>query len=99
MTNSQKSTLLRVRLAAVSAILVSATAGTLITATGCGKTRNAAAAPSPLEVQVAEVQQKDVPVYKEWIGTLDGFVNADIKAQVSGYLIRQTYTEGSFVRS
>jgi RND family efflux transporter MFP subunit len=98
MTNSQKSTLLRVRLA-VSAILVSATAGTLITATGCGKTRNAAAAPSPLEVTVAQVQQKDVPVYKEWIGTLDGFVNADIKAQVSGYLIKQTYTEGSFVRS
>src|SRR6266481_3731024 len=98
MTNSQKSTLLRVRLAAVSAILVSATAGTLITA-GCGKTRNAAAAPSPLEVTVAEVQQKDVPVYKEWIGTLDGFVNADIKAQVSGYLIKQAYTEGSFVKT
>jgi membrane fusion protein (multidrug efflux system) len=43
--------------------------------------------------------QKDVPIYKEWIGTLDGFVNADIKAQVSGYLTEQAYTEGTFVKS
>jgi len=42
--------------------------------------------------------QKDVPIYSEWIGTLDGLVNADIKAQVSGYLLRQAYTEGSFVQ-
>jgi membrane fusion protein (multidrug efflux system) len=47
---------------------------------------------------VVEVQQKDVPIYGEWIGTLDGLVNADIKAQVSGYLLKQGYTEGSFVR-
>jgi len=46
---------------------------------------------------VATVEQKDVPIYSEWIGTLDGFVNADIKAQVSGYLLKQDYTEGSFV--
>jgi membrane fusion protein (multidrug efflux system) len=46
---------------------------------------------------VVEVQQKDVPIYGEWIGTLDGLVNADIKAQVSGYLLKQNYTEGSFV--
>jgi len=39
-----------------------------------------------------------VPIYGEWIGTLDGVVNADIKAQVTGYLDRQEYTEGSFVR-
>ena len=45
-----------------------------------------------------EVEQKDVPIYGEWIGTLDGLVNADIKAQVSGYLLKQDYTEGSFVR-
>ena len=38
------------------------------------------------------------PCNKEWIGTLDGFVNADIKAEVSGYLIKQAYTEGTFVR-
>jgi len=45
-----------------------------------------------------QVEQKDVPIYGEWIGTLDGMVNADIKAQVSGYLLKQEYTEGSFVR-
>ena len=44
------------------------------------------------------MEQKDVPVYGEWIGTLDGMVNAEIKAQVSGYLLSQHYTEGSLVR-
>src|SRR5580704_16767849 len=57
------------------------------------------AAPAPLDVQVVSVEQKDVPIYTEWIGTLDGLVNADIKAQVSGYLTRQAYTEGSFVKA
>jgi len=52
---------------------------------------------SPPEVAVVEVEQKDVPIYSEWIGTLDGLVNAEIKAQVSGYLLRKDYTEGSFV--
>jgi RND family efflux transporter MFP subunit len=52
----------------------------------------------PLEVEVAQVEQKDVPIYSEWIGTLDGMVNAEIKAQVSGYLLSKSYTEGSFVR-
>ena len=47
---------------------------------------------------MATAQQRDVPIYKEWIGTLDGLVNADIKAQVSGYLIQQAYKEGSFVK-
>jgi RND family efflux transporter MFP subunit len=58
---------------------------------------DAAAQPQPLEVEVATVEQKDVPIYQEWIGTLDGLVNADIKAEVSGYLIEQVYKEGSFV--
>ena len=66
--------------------------------TACGNATHVAAASRPLEVLVAEVQQKDVPVYREWIGTVDGFVNAEIKAQVSGYLVKQAYTEGSFVR-
>ncbi len=56
------------------------------------------AAPRPLDVEVARVEQRDVPVYSEWIGTTDGMVNADIKAQVTGYLLRQDYKEGSFVR-
>jgi membrane fusion protein, multidrug efflux system len=48
-------------------------------------------------VEVVQVIQKDVPVYREWIGTLDGMVNAEIKAQVTGYLLKQVYTEGSVV--
>jgi len=56
------------------------------------------AAPRPPDVEVVRVEQKDVPVYSEWIGTTEGMVNADIKAQVTGYLLRQNYQEGSFVR-
>jgi len=63
------------------------------------KTKGTAQAAAPLpEVAVAEVAQKDVPIYSEWIGTLDGMVNAEIKAQVTGYLLSKDYTEGSFVR-
>ncbi len=64
---------------------------------GCTSATSAPSAPPPLQVQVVEVEQKDVPIYREWIGTLDGFVNADIKAEVSGYLTQQAYTEGTFV--
>ena len=53
---------------------------------------------APANVQVALVEQRDVPVYGEWIGTLDGLVNADVRAQVTGYLLRQDYQEGAFVR-
>jgi len=53
---------------------------------------------TPPEVEVVTVEQKDVPIYSEWIGTLDGTVNADIKAQVTGYLLTKDYTEGSFVK-
>lgn len=56
------------------------------------------AAVKPLSVPVVHVEQKDVPIYSEWIGSTDGMVNADIKAQVSGYLLRQNYKEGSFVK-
>src|SRR5262245_6388184 len=49
-------------------------------------------------VEVVQVEQKDVPIYSEWIGTLDGMVNAVITAQVPGYLLRQLYREGSFVK-
>jgi RND family efflux transporter MFP subunit len=58
----------------------------------------AAAAPPPLEVEVVPVEQTNVPIYKEWIGTTDGMVNAEIKAQVTGYLLRQDFKEGSFVK-
>jgi RND family efflux transporter MFP subunit len=50
------------------------------------------------EVQTVQVTARDVPIYGEWIGTLDGLVNADVRAQVTGYLIRQAYQEGAFVR-
>jgi RND family efflux transporter MFP subunit len=61
------------------------------------KHASGAGAESPPDVMVAEVEQKDVPIYGEWIGTLDGFVNSDVRAQVTGYLVRQGYKEGAFV--
>ncbi len=73
-------------------------AGLFVAAAGCSHGTAGAAAPQPLEVKVVDAVQKDVPIYKEWIGTLDGLVNADIKAQVSGYLIEQAYKEGSFIK-
>jgi len=60
--------------------------------------KSVGAAPRPLDVEVVQVKQEDVPIYGEWIGTTDGLVNADIKGQVSGYLLRQDYQEGSFVK-
>jgi len=46
---------------------------------------------------VAQVEQRDVPIYREWIGTLEGYVNADVRGQVTGYLLRQDYKEGALV--
>src|SRR3989449_1264350 len=50
------------------------------------------------DVEVVQVEQKDVPIFGEWIGTLDGFTNADVRAQVTGYILRQGYQEGAFVK-
>jgi membrane fusion protein (multidrug efflux system) len=69
-----------------------------LVAAGCTSTTSAAGPSRPPEVQVAPVEQRDVPVCREWIGTLDGMVNAAIRAEVSGYLLSQDHTEGSFVR-
>ncbi|MEN6621018.1 MAG: efflux RND transporter periplasmic adaptor subunit [Smithella sp.] len=63
---------------------------------GCKK-KKPVTMPPPI-VEVAEVIQRDVPVKQEWIGTTDGFVNAVIRPQVTGYLIKQEYKEGDFVR-
>src|SRR5579862_786773 len=60
--------------------------------------RSQTKAPALPEVKVASVEQKDVPIYGEWIGTLAGQVNANVQAQVSGYLLKRDYQEGSFVR-
>jgi len=54
--------------------------------------------PSPPLVEVATVTRGDVPIYHEWIGTLDGLVNAQIRAQVAGYLLTQDYHEGDGVK-
>src|SRR5271165_1722619 len=64
---------------------------------GC-QNNSARPAPAPPVVEVVKVEQKDVPIYSELIGTLDGLVNADVRAQVSGYLQRQDYQEGAFVK-
>jgi RND family efflux transporter MFP subunit len=65
---------------------------------GCERRVVSAAPPQPPTVEVASVVQKDVPIEGEWVGTLEGYVNAQISPQVSGYLIRQDYQEGAFVR-
>src|SRR6202795_3436611 len=57
-----------------------------------------AQAGAPPDVEVVRVEQKDVPIFGEWIGTLDGLTNADVRAQVTGYLLRQGYQEGAFVK-
>src|SRR5207249_8442635 len=73
-------------------------ATTLLVSTGCSSATSSAKPPDPPEVEVVAVEQRDVPIYTEWIGTLSGQVNADIKAQVTGYLLTQNYKEGSYVR-
>lgn len=67
----------------------------LIPLFGCKKNEQLAAAPP--EVQVVAIEQRDVPVYRDWVGTLEGEVNATISAQVGGYLISRNYEEGSLV--
>ena len=64
---------------------------------GCGRGHAAMQLPTP-EVLVATPVQQDVPVHNEWVATLDGYVNAEIRPQVSGYIISQNYKEGSVVR-
>ena len=54
--------------------------------------------PRPPDVEVVQVEQRDVPIWKEWIGILEGLVNAQIKPQVTGYLLRQSYKDGAFVK-
>src|SRR5215467_7295511 len=62
---------------------------------GCKKEE--APPPPPPTVEVVTVTQKNVPIYREWVGTLAGDVNATISAQVTGYLLSRDYTEGSTV--
>jgi len=64
---------------------------------GCAGTSASTGPPPPPEVLVTPVTQKDVPIYGDWVATLDGYVNANIQPQVSGYLVEQKYREGSLV--
>src|ERR1700678_877737 len=65
--------------------------------TGCGKGSATPGAPPALPVSVVQVEPSDVPVSNEWVGTLDGYVNAQIQPQANGYLIKQNYREGAQV--
>lgn len=76
-----------------SALFVLAT--TLAFSSGCDKQQPAEVAPV---VEVVEVTQKDVPITKEWVATLTGKVNAQIRSQVAGYLMKQTYGNGAYVK-
>src|SRR5262252_5478267 len=62
------------------------------------KSKGAGQPAASVEVEVARVEQQNVPIYSEWIGTLDGIVNAEIKSQVTGYILAKDYTEGTFVK-
>jgi RND family efflux transporter MFP subunit len=64
--------------------------------TGCRDAKPAAAAPPPA-VEVASVAEQDVDIYGEWVGNTVGYVTAQIRARVSGYLVRQAYKEGAVV--
>jgi membrane fusion protein (multidrug efflux system) len=65
---------------------------------GCKTATTPVAAPVP-EVVVTDVVQRNVPVYSDWVGTTEGFVNADIYPKISGYLLKQNYRDGDRVRS
>jgi RND family efflux transporter MFP subunit len=94
MTGSMKQKLYITTAAVASVVLAVA----VILAIGRLKGKADPPAPPPPEVEVIQVEQKDVPIYGEWIGTLDGMVDADVKAQVQGYLLSKDYREGSIVK-
>src|SRR6266851_3085118 len=71
--------------------------GSMLVIAACHKTAATPVVCIP-RVRIVKVVQRDVPLYREWIGTLDGFVNAEVKAQVAGYIRKQVYQEGTFVR-
>src|SRR6266702_3118447 len=65
---------------------------------GCSSVTHATTNSAPANVSVVKAVEQDVPRYGEWVATLDGYVNAQIQPQVAGYLIKQNYKEGSYVR-
>src|ERR1700749_4787446 len=83
--------------AALDTVLTASALVLLALLSGCKSAPPPAAPTGPLPVQVVTASQQDVPLTGEWVATTDGFVNAQIQPQVSGYLIRQDYKEGSEV--
>ena len=81
-----------------AAIFMTAVLLVLFFFAGCGGKAAAPAAPPP-DVKVTAVVQRDVPIVSEWVATLDGYVNAQIQPQVTGYIVKQTYKEGSQVQN
>jgi membrane fusion protein (multidrug efflux system) len=73
--------------------------GVIAAAAGCGDTSGAAGPPPPPAVKVEPVLEQDVPISSEWVGTLVGYIDAQIRARVSGHLLGQKYKEGSFVKA
>ena len=80
-------------------VVLAAALGAAVLTIACGKQSEAAKAPPPPPgVVVTTAEQHDEPIVREWIGTTEGDVNAEIRPKVDGYLLRRVYTEGSFVR-
>jgi multidrug efflux pump subunit AcrA (membrane-fusion protein) len=69
----------------------------VLSLTGCSR-KSTPAVPAAPEVLVTTVAPRDVPVIKEGVATLNGFINANISARVSGYVISQNYEQGSVVK-
>jgi outer membrane protein TolC len=69
-----------------------------ITSVACARSQAVFVPPAPPEVAVTAAVQRDVPVSSEWISTLDGSINAQIRPQVTGYLVKRLYREGAIVR-
>jgi len=82
--------------AATARSIAASLAAAVLFSAGC-KQKPAAPAP-PLKAEVITVVPQDVPIYQEWIGTMDGYVTAQIRPQVSGYLRSRNYEEGSVVK-
>jgi membrane fusion protein (multidrug efflux system) len=84
-------------LLSAAGVAVLAISALLVTACGNRDPKAAATSSGPLPVDAVRVRQGNVPLAGDWVGTLDGFVNAQIQPEVSGYLVQQKYREGSLV--
>jgi membrane fusion protein (multidrug efflux system) len=77
---------------------VAAVSGGLVASSGCHEEKKAVGAPPPPTVLFAQVERRDVPMFIEAVASVDGYVNAEIRARVRGYLKTQDYKEGSIVK-